>query len=141
MPIVASVDRSARAGSVIGKASDLAEDVGVELHVVHVGSGGVPSTESGYDPDHERKFAGMKAIGIARELAERVDGVEAFEPVGLEGDPAAEIVEYSRREDAEYIVVSGRKRSPLGQAVFGSVTQSLLLNADRPVVAVPHGGE
>ena len=140
MPIVASVDRSSRAKSVIAQAAELTEDVGVELHVVHVGSAGVPSTESGYDPDRERRFAGMKAVGIARELAEGVEGVGDFEPVGLEGDPAEEITEYSREVDADYVVVSARKRSPLGQAVFGSVTQSLLLNADRPVVAVPHEG-
>lgn len=138
MPIVASVDRSARAASVIRHAADLAEDVGVELHVVHVGSAGVPSPEGGYDSERERRFAGMKAVGVARELAGEVEGIGDFEAVGLEGDPAAEMVEYGREVDAEYVVVSGRKRSPLGQAVFGSVTQSLLLHADRPVVAVPH---
>lgn len=141
MPIVASVDRSRRAASVIRHASDLAEDVGVELHVVHVGSAGVPSPEGGYDSDHERKFAGTKAVGVARKLVRNVEGIGAFEAVGLEGEPAKELIEYGREVDAEYLVVSGRKRSPIGQAVFGSVTQSLLLEADRPVVAVPHGGE
>lgn len=141
MPVVASVDRSARAASVIGHAAALAADVGVELHVVHVGSAGVPSPEGGYDSERERRFAGMKAVGVARELARTVDEVGEFEPVGLEGDPAEELVEYAREVDAEYIVVSGRKRSPLGQAVFGSVTQSLLLAADRPVVAVPNRQE
>ena len=141
MPIVASVARSTRAESVIRHAADLAEDVGVELHVVHVGSAGVPSPEGGYDSEREREFAGMQAVGVARKLAREVPGIGEFEAVGLEGDPAEELVEYGREVDAEYVVVSGRKRSPLGQAVFGSVTQSLLLEADRPVVAVPDGGE
>lgn len=49
------------------------------------------------------------------------------------GDPAEEILETAAEIDAETIVMSGRKRSPAGKALFGSVTQSVLLGADRPV--------
>ncbi len=136
MPIVAAVDRSARAESVLGHAADLADDLGVELHVVHVGSVGVPTTSGGFDPDRDRQYAGQRARGVARKLAEDV-GIGEFEAVGLAGDPAEAVLEYSREADAEYVVVSGRKRSPVGQAVFGSVTQRLLLEAGRPVVAAP----
>lgn len=138
MPVVAAVDTSERSRSVVARAKQLADDAGVSLHVVHVGSVGVPNPEGGYDADSEEQITKQRATQIARDAAERVDDVGAFEPVGLVGDPAGEILEYSTTEDAEYIVVSARKRSPLGQAVFGSVTQSLLLNAQRPVVAVPH---
>lgn len=138
MPVVASVDRSERAASVIRQARRLADDADVALHVVHVGELGLPSPQGGYDPDRDRAMSEQKATGIAREIAADVDGVGEFKPVGLQGDPAQEVLEYSEAQDADYIVVSARKRSPIGQAVFGSVTQSLLLNADRPVVATPH---
>lgn len=36
MPIVAAIDRSDRAQSVISQARELADAYGVELHVVHV---------------------------------------------------------------------------------------------------------
>ncbi|SEK47594.1 universal stress protein [Haloferax larsenii] len=50
------------------------------------------------------------------------------------GDPADVIVEFAEKEDADLIVTAGRKRSPAGKALFGSVTQSVILNSDRPVM-------
>jgi len=141
MPVVAAVDQSERAQSVVQRAKRLADDTGVGLHVVYVGEAAVPSAESGYDADREKKLSAQKATNIARGIGQDVVAIEEFEPVGLEGNPAEELLKHSTAEDAEYIVVSARKRSPVGQAVFGSVTQSLLLNADRPVVAVPHATE
>ncbi|KYH24966.1 universal stress protein family protein [Halalkalicoccus paucihalophilus] len=52
------------------------------------------------------------------------------------GDPADEIVEYADSIDADTIIVPGRKRSPVGKAVFGSVTQDVILNFDRSVTIV-----
>ncbi|ELY38957.1 universal stress protein [Natronorubrum tibetense] len=52
------------------------------------------------------------------------------------GDPADEIVEYADSVDADTIIVPGRKRSPVGKAVFGSVTQDVILDSDRPVTIV-----
>ena len=141
MPVVAAVDQSERSRSVIKQAKKLADDAGVSLHVVHVGEVGVPRPEGGYDTNREKGMTRQRATQIARNIVEDVGGIQAFEAVGLEGNPAKEIMEYSTAQDAEYIVVSARKRSPVGQAVFGSVTQSLLLTADRPVVAVPHTSE
>lgn len=138
MPVVAAVDRSERAASVLDHASRLARDAGVELHVAHVGSARLPNPRVGFDPDRDRAVTVQRSGGIARDIAESVGGLEEFVPVGLEGDPAKALLAYSAEQDAEYIVVSARKRSSLGKAMFGSVTQSLLLEADRPVVAVPH---
>ncbi|KAA9396613.1 universal stress protein [Haloarcula sp. CBA1130] len=50
------------------------------------------------------------------------------------GDPAEEIVAVAEEIDAESIVLSGRKRSPAGKMLFGSVTQSVMLSADCPVM-------
>jgi nucleotide-binding universal stress UspA family protein len=114
--------------------------VGVDLHVVHVGEPNVPRPNQEYDPERARETAKERAVGIANKTA-RDAGIEGYEPVGLVGEPVEVILGYSEERDVEYIVVSARKRSPLGQAVFGSVTQSLLLNADRPIVAVPHASD
>lgn len=50
------------------------------------------------------------------------------------GDPTDVILEVADEIDADSIALSGRKRSPVGKAVFGSVTQSVVLSADRPVI-------
>jgi nucleotide-binding universal stress UspA family protein len=141
MTIVAAVDRSGRAEAVIGEAARLAEEAGSEVHLVHVGDVDVPHTATGFDPEREVAVARSRATGVARELADQQDVREAVEPVGLSGNPVEQILAYSREHDAEYIVVSARRRSPVSQAVFGSVTQALMLKADCPVAVVPHETE
>nr|WP_268762303.1 universal stress protein [Halorubrum saccharovorum] len=42
---------------------------------------------------------------------------------------------YADERDARYIVVSPRRRSKTGKVLFGSVAQSILLNATTPVVS------
>lgn len=50
------------------------------------------------------------------------------------GDPAESILETAGEFDADAICVAGRNRSPAGKVLFGSVTQSVVLNTDRPVL-------
>lgn len=121
----------------------MAETYGVELHVLYAEPHpGITTIEGQVPIDvEETEQAREEAFEVASEAAEFVEGYEDVEPVGRIGDAAEEILEYSREQDAEYIVVTGRKQSRLGQAVFGSVTQSLLLNADRPIVATVHRDE
>jgi nucleotide-binding universal stress UspA family protein len=47
-----------------------------------------------------------------------------------------EILGEADRRSVEYLVIGGRKRTPVGKAVFGSKTQSILLTAACPVVTV-----
>lgn len=52
-------------------------------------------------------------------------------------DPAESIIEIAEDINADWILMAGRKRTPVGKVLFGSVTQSVLLNADIPVTVVP----
>lgn len=49
------------------------------------------------------------------------------------GDPAEEILRTADEIGADMIVLGGRKRSPLGSLVFGSVSQAVILDSNRPV--------
>jgi nucleotide-binding universal stress UspA family protein len=52
------------------------------------------------------------------------------------GDPAEELIRMTRELDADQIVLGGRRRSPVGKAVFGSVVQDVILEADCPVTTI-----
>jgi nucleotide-binding universal stress UspA family protein len=57
-----------------------------------------------------------------------------YEVTESSGDPAESIIDAADEVDADLIVIGGRKRSPAGKALFGSVTQTVILNAGRPVM-------
>lgn len=52
------------------------------------------------------------------------------------GDPAETIVSIADEIDADAIAIAGRKRSPAGKVLFGSVAQAVMLSADQPVLVV-----
>jgi nucleotide-binding universal stress UspA family protein len=55
---------------------------------------------------------------------------------GAHTDPVKPIIEAGDDIDADRIVMTGHKQTPVGKVVFGSVTQAVLLGADRPVTVV-----
>jgi nucleotide-binding universal stress UspA family protein len=52
------------------------------------------------------------------------------------GDAADEVLRVAQEIDASVIVIGLRKRSPVGKLLMGSSAQEILLDADRPVLAV-----
>ncbi|XVH31603.1 universal stress protein [Haloferacaceae archaeon DSL9] len=52
------------------------------------------------------------------------------------GDVVDAILAVADDVEADSIVIGGRKRSPTGKALFGSVTQDVILQSDRPVTVI-----
>lgn len=59
---------------------------------------------------------------------------ELTQPVGV--DPATELLSAMDRPDAELLVIGIKHRSPVGKLLLGSVSQQLLLECPKPVLAV-----
>jgi nucleotide-binding universal stress UspA family protein len=79
--------------------------------------------------------ASVTQVKPARRISEQLE--DAGYTVELDersGNPAEEILEVAEEYDADLVCIGGRKRSPTGKALFGSVTQSVLLDADVPVM-------
>ena len=138
MPVIVTVDEAPDEGLLL-EAERLATDRELELHVVHVigesefkqlEETSIEETGQPLDLDTVRNYAKK----VADEAASGT--ISAYTPVGLEGEEAARIVQYVSKVEADYVVIGGRKRSPVGKAMFGSVSQSVLLNADCPVLLV-----
>ena len=103
-------------------AADLFDTENVTAHLFHVF---VDNPEG----------ASVTQLGSVREAAEILEAVGfAIEYHEGTGDPSEEIVDLADDLDADAICLAGRKRSPTGKLVFGSVTQDVILNTERPVL-------
>lgn len=71
---------------------------------------------------------------VERHLAECGVEFELTQPVGV--DTAEELLKAMDRDDAELLVIGIRHRSPVGKLLLGSVSQQVLLECPKPVLAV-----
>ena len=70
---------------------------------------------------------------VERHLGECVE-FELAQPVGV--DTAEELLKAMGHDDAELLVIGIRHRSPVGKLLLGSVSQQLLFECPKPVLAV-----
>lgn len=79
--------------------------------------------------------ASVSQVGAVREIQsmlEERDVTVELEEAGAA--PAEAIMSFAREKDADMIVVAGRKRTPTGKVLFGSVTQAVILGTSIPVL-------
>lgn len=61
---------------------------------------------------------------------------EKVDPQGRVGTPEDEILAAAEEIDPRFVVVGGRKQSSVRQAIFGSVSQAIVPDAEQPVVTI-----
>lgn len=144
MTIVTAVDTGPHAVVVAREAASLAAAFDEDLALVHVLSRDdfvslerTSMRESG-SPIPPAEIRAI-ATEIANEAGEALDS--SYDAVGLVGDAAERIIEHANTHDARYVVVGGHRRSPVGKAIFSSVTQDVILNAHCPVLTVMEAHE
>jgi nucleotide-binding universal stress UspA family protein len=90
--------------------------------------------------NEETEMVDPTRVVSVTEVSDRLDAEDVpFELRGAVGDTGDTILEVADEVDADLIVLGGPDRSPIGKAVFGSVGQYVLLNANRPVMMALDG--
>lgn len=121
--LLALADDLSQARAQIAAVEDMVETAeGAQAYVLHV-----------YENNPEG--ASVQQMEAPREATDRLEaaGVDV-ELLESSGDPAREILRHAEEYDVDQICVGGRKRSPAGKALFGSVTQDVILGTHRPVL-------
>lgn len=76
--------------------------------------------------------------GLPATVERAAEEIEAADiPVDIvetQGEPTDRIIEAADELDADGVLIAGRGRTPVGKAVFGSVTQGVILQGERPVI-------
>lgn len=143
MAILAAIDENERSRIVARVAFDLAEAYDDTLVALHV----MPEQE--FDAhkqslqdipefgDYSFTQAEDSAATFARKFV--METVEDIEPDQIDargrvGAVTKEILSVADSLEPRFLVISGRRQSPAGKAIFGNTAQQVLLNADCPVV-------
>jgi nucleotide-binding universal stress UspA family protein len=129
MKIVAGFLRSPEGRAALTRALEEARLRDGELLVVHSMRGGERDELEqvmSYREEFEALEARLKDSGVRHRLIEYARG----------NAPSEDLLQASKDEDADMIVIGIRRRSPVGKLILGSNAQDILLHADCAVLAV-----
>jgi len=143
---LAVVGEEERSKKVVREAGELAAGVDAELILLTV----IPQEEyeekrrdieeSIRDEDIVYTFtqAEQDARHTARDVADEVlDGIDVdYDVLGAVGRQADTIISVADTEECDHLFLAGRRRSPTGKALFGDLTQEVLLTFDGPVTVL-----
>ena len=129
MRIVVGFIRSPEGDAALARAVEEARLRDAELVVVHSMRGGERDEGkqvAAYTEAFKALDGKLADEGIRYKLADYVRG----------NSPSEDLLQTAEEEDADLIVIGMRRRSPVGKLVMGSNAQEILLQSNRPVLAV-----
>jgi nucleotide-binding universal stress UspA family protein len=137
MTILAAVDGEHDEDPVVQTAYDLATAYGDRLVVLHVMDNEEFADRQESTPEYYLENAEETARNVGRRVTRgSLGGIGSTEFHGEVGPVAETVIDVAWDLDARYLVIGGRQRSPVGKALFGSIAQTILTDAGRPVVSV-----
>ena len=129
MTVAVAHQASATASLALSHAVEEARFRDTDLAVLHVAN-------SALDADREEAYR----IGVSDEIEKAVgpdnDISWKLHLRTVSGDIGDAVVDLTNRLGADLLVLGARRRSPAGKALFGSVAQSIILEANVPVLVV-----
>jgi nucleotide-binding universal stress UspA family protein len=140
--ILLATDASEDAQKAAQMASDIANNSGSELHVLHVGNTKdfhiAPSAEQTFAPRSgtygEIREQAEKTLGEAVRQVEEAGGTVAQAHLRM-GDPDDEILRFCEEQDEFGLLVMGsRGLGPVKRRLIGSVSESVVRHAHCPVL-------
>jgi len=93
-------------------------------------------------PEADVSYSVGQALEGARSFAndigvETLGGVDIeYETAGAVGDRAETVIDGAQNHGCDHIFMTGQRRSPTGKAIFGDVTQRVILDFEGPVTVV-----
>ena len=127
MPIVVGYVPTPEGRAALARAIEEARLRELRLVVVNT-SRGDSLVDARFAPadDWETVLGQLAGSGVEHETVRQVSAV----------DPADQLLRLARETNAEMIVIGVRHRSPVGKFILGSSAQTVLLEAECPVLAV-----
>ena len=129
MTVAVAHQVSATARLALSHAVEEARFRGTDLAVLHVAN-------SALDADREEAYR----IGVSDEIEKAVgpdnDISWKLHLQTVSGDIGDAIADLTNRLGPDLLVLGARRRSPAGKALFGSVAQTIILEANVPVLVV-----
>lgn len=101
-----------------------------EVILLYVFDDGTDIDTESEDEEYQPQDIGSVARVIERFEERDID----YRAITDRGSPGEVILNQANELDVDSIVLGGRKRSPTGKVLFGSVTMSVLRNTDIPVI-------
>jgi general secretion pathway protein E len=131
--ILVSTDFSAGTHRALAYASELAEHLGAELHLLHIVPVHTFPLPTGRGPEERLRDARQRLERIALPVSLGRLGVVCEVRAGR---PAEEVVRYAREMGAGFIALSTHGRTGLSHALMGSVAEQVIRTAPCPVLTV-----
>ncbi len=156
-PILVTLDGTAGSETILEAAANLAQQLGVKLHLFEVVSSVIPGglgdayCPPEYDPTREIAALQEQAEQYLKEIQIRLGerGVECLTvvqtgeptiPLEYKGEPITRVIAYAKEVKAQLVAMTTHGRGRIGQLVLGSVAEEVVRQSHLSVMLIRKTG-